>query len=573
MIIKEVSSPHLQIFISPARAFIGLEREGFLSRPVAETSPLRRTFTENGGEVALVWDSRVIENDLEKVVSQPRFIFFARAGLRFDSHSLVETVLSSGNIFIGEETAIEKFLKTERRPAQWIKEILTHPFLIRVHSTEVAMKRILELACPFTHNDFTSVTVTGTNGKTSVTEICSQLLGEATKEPVMRMGTLGIKIGEKDFENNYPTMPDFAGFLLYCSEAKKKSVSHIVFESTSQGLVENRLGNWLTDVAIYTNLTQDHLDYHKNMDAYKKAKGLLFVKHLKHNAAVVVNTDDAQWEYFALKGAGPHRNCIGVGSEKNKKKFFATLSGKYVSLKFLVVSQKVSRKTGIQGIWSLETERSKISETPYSCPLIGNFQQENLSVSVAALLSLGYPLSQVTKTVTTLKPVPGRLQVVTADDERKRNLLPTVIVDYAHSPDALEKAIVSCKETITGDGKLIAVFGCGGDRDVKKRPLMGRVCSDNADLCIVTSDNPRTESPETIIDDIMAGAPDCGKMTRLADRRKAIEESIKGACNKDIVLIAGKGHEDYQIIADTKLPFSDVDIAKEILNQLTSSMK
>ncbi len=201
----------------------------------------------------------------------------------------------------------------------------------------------------------------------------------------------------------------------------------------------------------------------------------------------------------------------------------------------------------------------------FSCPLLGEFQLENLLCATAAALALNYPLSAICQTLSCAKPIPGRLEAIEIPSHQGA---PTVLVDYAHTPDALEKSTLTCKKALVPPGKLITVFGCGGDRDASKRPLMGEVAFTHSDYVVVTSDNPRTESPHKIMDDIFAKRVANEKWLHISDRKQAIEQALKLGSSADIVLIAGKGHEDYQIIGTAKSPFSDANVVKFFLENL-----
>lgn len=570
-------------FVDPVKAFLVLERDGQVAENVDEASPLRRyNMDADETKVPIFWDSRTmgeyvaVEANRQKPptkrkqkgtpIPPPRLIFVARRGERFDGHALVEDVLSAGNIFIGEFHWVEDHLKKQNCPVEWIRSVLSHPLFVKVRSSESALCRLLEAASDLHSHQFSTIAVTGTNGKTSVTQITASLLDKIIKKPVLKLGTLGIEMGDVKKEGVNPTMPDFPDFLTAVREAKELGISHIVMEATSHGLVQGRMGNWLADVGIFTNLTQDHLDYHKTMEAYRDAKALLFERHVKHGGTIVLNTDDEQWRFFCGKGAHAYRNVIGVGRGSHKREFFEETRGKYMSVRYLEVSNRLILKTGIQGVWVLENEKEVLEQANFSCQLIGSFQHDNLAFSTAALLGLGYPLSQIAQAVANVKSIPGRLELVTLP-QRTEAGLPTVLVDYAHTPDALEKALKTCREINKKKGKLFCVFGCGGDRDKTKRPLMGKISKRLSDISIVTSDNPRTEEPDAIVDDIIKGMGEQSAAERIVEvnRRAAIENAVFAAGADDLILIAGKGHENYQIIGTKKIDFSDVEVARSAL--------
>lgn len=587
---------HTPFALDPVKAFLVMERENLLSEPVDETSPLRRPHAtqharqmaatqikeegEEGNEstaemqkdlghpLPIVWDSRLLPSSLDK--STPKYIFVARKGQRFDGHSLIETVLASGNLFIGELRHAESYLQALERPEEWIDEVTSHPYFIKVTSSEHCLRLLLEKASGLSPDNFTSVGITGTNGKTSVTQILGQLLEHILARPVLRLGTLGVQMGTLHSEGTHPTMPDLPGFLQALTTARKtQGIDHLVFEATSHGLHEGRMGLWKIDVAVFTNFTQDHLDYHKTMDHYRTAKGVLFEGHLKHAGTAVINTDDPEWGFFLSKAATNTVHCIGYGSVRNKAEFFTLAAKRFLSVRFLNISQRLNHVSGTQGVWSLESEKGALAQAHFSTDLVGDFQHDNLAASAAALVALGYPLQQIAQSTHAVKSIPGRLELVRLGDPQVHRAaekkLPTVLVDYAHSPDALHKALLTCRAMRPATGKLVCVFGCGGDRDPSKRPLMGQAAAELADLCIVTSDNPRSEEPLKIIEQIVAGVEHHDKVKIESDRKKAIRLAISACGEKDLVLIAGKGHEDYQIIGTEKIHFSDVEEARKAL--------
>ena len=580
------NSPH-SFYIDPIKALLVLETADLLDETIPEESPLRRLGVSSDRllEVSLalpvIWDSRnILPAHLDRVSKKgdlPEFIFVARKGARFDGHELVEQVLSSGNIFLGESASLTEFLNQNQRPDDWIEEVFAHPFLIKVRNCEFALRKTLEAASGIEDSQFTSVAVTGTNGKTSVTQILGDLLAAVTNQQILRLGTLGIQMGAEVSPGDYPTMPDFPGFLTALSAAAQKKISHVVMEATSHGLHQNRMGGWQVDVGIFTNLTQDHLDYHGTMEKYLRAKTLLFENHIKHGGTAVVNVDDPHWQKICTAAMHPQKDCMGYGSSANREKFFSFCAKEFASVRFLGLAQRLSLMSGIQGIWTLQNEKGMPTEANYSCSLVGDFQHENLTASCAALVALGYPLGQVANVIGHVKSIPGRLEPVRLDQGKKvsaaQNNLPTVLVDYAHSPDALEKALQTCRGVSGKKGKIICIFGCGGDRDAGKRPLMGEIAERLADLTVVTSDNPRTESADKIIQDILAGMKDHSKVTVEAHREKAILQTIAGSDSSDLILIAGKGHEDYQIIGTQKFPFSDVAVSLQALEQKAKTVR
>jgi UDP-N-acetylmuramoyl-L-alanyl-D-glutamate--2,6-diaminopimelate ligase len=442
------------------------------------------------------------------------------------------------------------------------------------------------------NENFKTFAVTGTNGKTSSTQLIHSLLS-LTKKNATRIGTLGVLCKNTVMEHSFPTMPSFSEFVKIALFSKQNNCSHLVIEATSIGLKEQRLGEWLCDVASFSNLTPDHLDYHQTMFKYALSKNILFKNHLKKDATVVFNFESksAFAQMFLAAGKLPTRALIGFGSSTEKQMFFAHPGFGYGSELFLESKNIGLSLSGMNGSFCLHKrigkfEQKLLSEESFSCPLLGKFQIENISLALANLLALfmqnnsgvnnsesgnfDFEIAKHFASTTGLLPklegIPGRLQKVNITNKQ-----PTVLVDYAHSPDALHKALKFCAELMNTEkngGKIICVFGCGGDRDPLKRKIMGEIASSQSHECYVTSDNPRTEDPLKIINEICSGISKKERLKIEPDRKAAIISAIRSAKRGDIVLVAGKGHEEYQILNTTKYPFSDVLVAQEALQNL-----
>ncbi|MBX9703539.1 MAG: UDP-N-acetylmuramoyl-L-alanyl-D-glutamate--2,6-diaminopimelate ligase [Silvanigrellaceae bacterium] len=555
--------------VDASRVLLLLETNYLLTSAVCETSSLRRFCKADGTslKVKILYNSKNVEEFLKEEVKskKPFFVYFARKGQHFDGHSLAEKVLSSGNIFVGNSDDLKHYAEQKNYPQEWSKAIAEHPFFLSVNNVEYALKLVLKTTAQLSEDSFLSIAVTGTNGKTSTTQITSQIIETLLPKLVLKIGTLGIQIGKETMPGSHVTTPDYPTFLSCLKSAYEKNIRHVVFEASSHGLKENRMGDWLVDIAIFTNLTQDHLDYHKTFEDYRNSKQLLFTNHLKREGTAVLSTNNQEWISFATKAALPTRHVIGVGSPQNKQSFFKQVSGKFKSTRYLAYYDLNLSKQGISGIFQLENEEKVISHSAYCAPLLGQFQHENLACSVAACIAMDFLLPSVTSTLPCLTTISGRLEKVEPCEEKKSHK-PLVIVDHAHSPDALEKSLCSCKELLQKNGKLFCVFGCGGDRDKMKRPTMGKIAVTFSDLAFVTSDNPRSEDGAKIIDEILSGIDDKTKVVSVIDRKEAITLAIHRATDNDIVLIAGKGSEKYQIIGTEKLPFSDYDVAKTALD-------
>lgn len=403
-------------------------------------------------------------------------------------------------------------------------------------------RRALSALAAAMHGDPSSklkvVGITGTNGKTTtnwiVYHVLNRLAGGA-----LRIGTLGSELlGRERFEGSL-TSPDALTIQELLVKALAAGAKSCVMEVSSHALDQARVEDVKLDVAVFTNLSRDHLDYHQTFDAYFAAKKRLFAllaAGAKNTKAAVINADDAYAD-----------ELLRFARENGLKDFSFGTSEK-AALRMVRVHEDAS---GMR----LTIVRPATGETfEIVAPFIGLHNAENLAAAFASCVALGISASDVVEALRDVPQVPGRLERVGQGEKR-------VFVDYAHTPDALERAIKTVRAST--NGKLWVVFGCGGDRDRGKRPLMGRVAADLADHVVVTSDNPRTEEPAAIIADILGSGIQPSVVD--SDRRAAIARAISEAAPNDTVLIAGKGHEDYQIIGTTKLPFSDQEVAREAL--------
>jgi UDP-N-acetylmuramoyl-L-alanyl-D-glutamate--2,6-diaminopimelate ligase len=372
--------------------------------------------------------------------------------------------------------------------------------------------------------------VTGTNGKTSTAEMTRQLW-RMSGHNAASIGTLGITTSDERVRTGLTT-PDIVTFLSNMAGLAREGVSHAIFEASSHGLDQHRIAGVPVSVVAFTNLSRDHLDYHGTMEAYFEAKMRLFDEIASQDATAVIWADDG-WSGKAISRAKERPlRLITVGQQ-----------GQGIQL----VSREPTQLGQTLDI-VLQGEASKVK-----LPLIGAYQAANALVSAGVAIASGCNADEVIANLARLQPVRGRLERAAIS----RSGAP-VYVDYAHTPDGLEAAIAALRPHTKG--KLLLVFGAGGDRDAGKRPLMGVVAARDADLAIVTDDNPRTEDAAAIRQAVLAGCPDARD---IGDRREAIGEAIRLAAAEDIVLIAGKGHEVGQIIGDTVYPFDDVEVSRE----------
>jgi UDP-N-acetylmuramoyl-L-alanyl-D-glutamate--2,6-diaminopimelate ligase len=371
--------------------------------------------------------------------------------------------------------------------------------------------------------------VTGTNGKTTTTSIMRHLFDDGRGSSAS-IGTLGVLVGSEGEVvpgGSGLTTPGPAELQRVLRVLVDRGVRTIAMEVSSHSLDQRRVDGLEFDVAVFTNLTRDHLDYHGTMEKYLAAKALL-LDYLKPAGTAVVNADAAEWKALA-----PRTPSLSFGVRAAAD-----------------VRARDVRFTAQGSEWRLETS---FGNADVRVPLIGDVNVENALAASAAALALGQPLAAIAERLRTVPQVAGRLEIISTH--------PTILRDYAHTPDALERSLRTARAFTSG--RLIVVFGCGGDRDKGKRPLMGKIAEDGADCAIVTSDNPRTEDPDAIIDGIEAGMRRTGH-ERITDRLAAIQRSIEIAKNGDIVLLAGKGHETYQIRGTTSYPFDEKEIVKDL---------
>ncbi|MDP2154612.1 MAG: UDP-N-acetylmuramoyl-L-alanyl-D-glutamate--2,6-diaminopimelate ligase [Sulfuricella sp.] len=386
-----------------------------------------------------------------------------------------------------------------------------------------------------------TIGITGTNGKTSCCHWIAQCLTDLGRKTAM-VGTLG---------NGFPgalapaanTTPDAVSLHALLRDYLADDAKCVAMEVSSHGLAQGRVNGVHFDIAVLTNLSRDHLDYHGDMASYAAAKAGLFAwPELQY---AVLNMDDP----FGVELAGK-LGCSGVQTVGY------SLEGRHEGCRFAVLARDLVADA--QGI------RFKAitpwGTAPLSSKLLGRFNAANLLAALAVLLVSGIALEDAVRELGKVESVAGRVQRLGGEGK------PLVVVDYAHTPDALEKVLGTLREIMGGKNRLICVFVCGGERDRGKRPLMGEMASRLADSVIVTSDNPRGEDAHAIIDEIIAGMG--ANYHVIEDRAAAIDAAVRGAQPDDVVLIAGKGHEDYQEIKGVKLPFADADVAQRVLSQI-----
>ncbi|MFV0504330.1 MAG: UDP-N-acetylmuramoyl-L-alanyl-D-glutamate--2,6-diaminopimelate ligase [Lachnospirales bacterium] len=450
-----------------------------------------------------------IEIDSRKVTKGD--IFVCISGITTDGHNYIEKAIENGASAI----VVSKNYANKNIP------------VIKVDDT----RKILGLLGReiYNSNGLNLIAITGTNGKTSTSYFLKNLLSSLNIKTGV-IGTLGIESDEKiniPFETS--TTPDSHQLHKILGEMKKNKVNTVVMEVTSQGLHQHRTAGCNFTVGILTNITQDHLDYHKTMENYVKAKLMLF----ENCENSVINSDSKYFEDFINSS----KNVITYGIEKESDLYAKNIHYHSNSVNFDLVYHNTTRNVTIN--------------------IPGKFTVYNALAAVGTLVKLNIDFEKIVNALPTLKNVPGRIENISTNPDYN------VIVDYAHSPDGILNITKSAREFTKG--RVITVFGCGGDRDSSKRPIMGKVAGENSDFCIITSDNPRSEDPKQIVKDVEIGIKNTCPYKIIVDRKNAIYQSVYMLEKGDTVIIAGKGHEDYQIFKDRTIHFDDREVAKEAL--------
>ncbi len=446
-------------------------------------------------------------------------IFVAVKGTRMDGHDFIGQAVVTGARYVVSQKPVT----------------VASAEVIQVDDTAEALGLLSQAYFDQPNSRLVNLAVTGTNGKTTTTYLVRSVIADAGKKCGL-IGTVVIDFGSgaDDIEASMTT-PDAFELASISDKMVQAGDQFLVMEASSHAIEQNRLAGINFKAAAFTNLTGEHLDYHKTMDAYLAAKLKLFEK-LSPDATAVINIDDPVWEKVA---AVTKANKLFYSLERQ-----ADITADIISMD---ISGTVFDLNFRGRIIRIET------------PLIGRHNMSNHLAAAGLTIACGFDLKTVAEGLSKLGKVPGRLQKVPFSGDF------TVIVDYAHTDDALKNVLSTLKPLCKN--RLTLVFGCGGDRDKTKRPRMAQVAEQFADNIFVTSDNPRTERPAAIIEDILQGFsnPSAGNITVQPDRKLAIEAAVKNAKAGDIVLIAGKGHENYQIIGTEKLHFSDMETAAEIL--------
>lgn len=464
-------------------------------------------------------------SDSRKVV--PGSVFVAVPGVTTNGHDFLPQAVSKGAILLVVE-------QRDQIPAHYKGAVL------QVLQSKWALAALLSRFYSMPQDKMIGIAITGTNGKTSSSYILEALLNAAGL-PCGVMGTINHHLGSHVWPTGLTT-PDTETFFNRAHEFVNLGAKAYAMEVSSHSLHQKRVPIQF-DIALFTNFTRDHLDYHGTMEEYFKSKQLLFTEQLKTQGDVfaVINADDPQVAKVAV-AAGVQKITFGQNA---------------ADFQFSI------QRMDIRGT-HFQLRDSQGRSYSYTTPLIGEYNVYNVVGCIAAVHALGVPHFTCQTVISSFLGVPGRLQKVLSDRG------PHVFVDYAHTPDALEKTILNLRRVCTPEQKIHVVFGCGGDRDPGKRPAMGAIAAEFADHVMITSDNPRSEDPQLILNQIAAGVPETqqAKVQTEIDRRRAIELVLQQAAVQDVVLVAGKGHENYQILKDKTIPFDDVAVADDVLKKI-----
>ena len=463
-----------------------------------------------------------IEHNSKKVSEGSLFV--CMEGAHFDGHKFIGQAKDSGATAI--LTTHENISLPENISALVVPDMLKSLSVIVPYFYDYPSKKMRVIG------------ITGTNGKTTTTYLIREILKTAGYK-VGLIGTIQMMIGEEIFpmHNTTPNVIDLQN--IFCTMLEK-NVDYVVMEVSSHALAENRIAGIEFDTAIFTNLTQDHLDYHKTMENYKLTKAKLFEivsrSGKKENKNAVINIDDAA-------GLEMLKHKITYGIEKN-----STLRAAEINIKSTGTNFKI---------------RGEFGAINLNLHLTGIFNVYNILAAVGAALAENISFDKIKKALENFRSVPGRFERIFADIPFE------IIVDYAHTPDGVKNVLETARQ-ITKN-KIITVFGCGGDRDKTKRPIMGRIAAELSDIVIATSDNPRTENPEEILNEIEVGVKEKIEnktYEKISDRRRAIFHAVEIAKAGDVILILGKGHENYQILKDETIHFDDREVAQEAIKNL-----
>jgi UDP-N-acetylmuramoyl-L-alanyl-D-glutamate--2,6-diaminopimelate ligase len=488
-----------------------------------------KLFAMQYGKHVLTHDIIVRQVQYDSRLVQRGDLFVAIRGTAVDGHNFVQRAVEAGAVAVvmEDDAAVHDFFFLH-----------TNVVKIVVPDSRSTLARMAANIFGHPSDHLRLIGVTGTNGKTTTTHLIKSVL-EAAGETVGLIGTIRYMVGDKDLPSTHTT-PESLELQGLLATMREHGCSSVVMEVSSHALAMKRVAGARFAAAVFTNLTQDHLDFHGSMEKYLQAKKALF-DNLDASAVAVVNANDPAGTSI-VSGTSAARLSFGANADVRASEVSMTMTGMSFQLEW------------------------QDGSCPVRSSLTGRFNVANILAASATGIALGVSPAHITSGIAALQSVRGRFEQVVAPAGW------VAVIDYAHTPDALEKCLLTIRDVMPSQdqGRIITVFGCGGDRDRGKRPLMGKIASELSDITIVTSDNPRREPPERIIGDIMVGIEKRKEVHVQADRREAIRVGLSMARSGDTVLIAGKGHETYQVIGDVKDHLDDREEVEAFLGGVQS---
>lgn len=458
-------------------------------------------------------------------------IFVALKGDINDGHKYIPLVLKKGASLIIAES---------KKELQQLSDKINY---IIVSDSKKALAILLHYYYEINLNDFKIFGITGTNGKSTTTSIIHHILRESRKSSTL-MNTVEVKINDEIIEESKNTTQSIYKNSYYLKESQLKQINYINMEISSHAIQQKRIENIEFDILCFTNITRDHLDYHKNFQEYKKTK-ISLLKYLKKNGKVIINRDLLDINEFDVDKS----KIITIGFDEKSDYIIKNVTKSIYQMNFVV-----------------ETPEKK--EISIYSSIIGNFNAYNITSAIAACKEYGLSYNDIKHGIITFRGVPGRFQMV----KSSKALGFSVVVDFAHTPDALEQVLITAKDITKG--RVILVFGAGGNADIGKRKIMGDIASKHANILVLTTDDPKDEDEDKIIENVKEGVDENSNLIVVKDRENAINAAINFANRDDIVLITGRGHEDYQLFASgKKIKFNDYDVALNIINSIRKNSK
>jgi UDP-N-acetylmuramoyl-L-alanyl-D-glutamate--2,6-diaminopimelate ligase len=518
------------------------------------TSNEGKLHTRSIASILAIFDIEIADTEVENIVLDSRnanhhSLFIAHQGTSDNGAKYVQDAVNNGAKLV--------IINTQNAKEHGEVNSINKALIVRFFELE----KQIGFICSAFHQDVSHqlqcVAITGTNGKTSVAHICAQL-SAFCGEDAATIGTMGVAFYTKKqasikIADTINTTPDAACMHQFAHSVKHRGGRRICIEASSHGLHQNRLSGFKVDVAVFTNLTQDHLDYHPNLEEYAKAKRLL----LKQDGIryLVLNADDKESRQWITNAPEHALICLCSVTQPSSQTLLQAYAKTNYHYKYCIASKLRFTSSGsafdIESSWGIAS---------ISLPLIGQFNIANLLTACSALLLQGIHFERLVDAIALIKGVPGRMEVF--ESKQYGN----IIVDYAHTPDALKQALIAARQHTIG--KLTVIFGCGGNRDNSKRSQMGKIAELWADEIILTQDNSRNELPESIIADIQQGIQKKSKLKIELERTSAIKQAYLNSHLNDLIVVAGKGHEEYLELNSVREYYNEREYVKQLTMEL-----